>query len=474
MNKPLKNPRSIAAIFSCIYLLIILLITTFSPSIGAIFFITFAIVLVLEPWSKFLKRILGFSRTLSINIGLVAFFVGIIVLAVYLIPLVFKEATNFYNTALDFFPSDQKTPVTLFEINNNVDRIMANETFVSRLSETEKIELTKLNDDIKEYYREIYEQVQLNEVDIPETIKEIIPAEKDYIIVFSGTGTKREATIEELSGIISAYLTPANSEYLGNQLLEDATRVGSKEIWREVVEYFMPKPLAEERTQQITNNVGKLLIEMQSMFRQYIPRALEKIPNLLTTVFTVMFFVIIGGVYFSYYFPAFKSYAPKLYPKKCRNTALPFLKDTYGNLERYVISIVIVGIVVGIIMGILVKLLGLPYALLMGFWAALTNLIPIVGVVLEIVPLLLVAASVKSLTAFIGLIIGLILIHSMAFIMFLKLMKGYNRINPVVVIIMLILVGQFLGIGGAFIAVPIAIVLKQIWNHFLSPWLEES
>ena len=55
MNRAFKNPRSVAAIFSCVYLFLVLLIATMSPTIGAILFITFAIVLVLEPWANLLK-----------------------------------------------------------------------------------------------------------------------------------------------------------------------------------------------------------------------------------------------------------------------------------------------------------------------------------------------------------------------------------------------------------------------------------
>jgi predicted PurR-regulated permease PerM len=101
-------------------------------------------------------------------------------------------------------------------------------------------------------------------------------------------------------------------------------------------------------------------------------------------------------------------------------------------------------------------------------------MIPIVGVVFEIIPLILLAVSARSLLVFIGLLAALLVIHTAAFIVFLKLMRGYTRTNPVIMIFSIIFFGQVLGIVGAFLAVPLTIILKQFWEHFISPWFERD
>lgn len=169
-----------------------------------------------------------------------------------------------------------------------------------------------------------------------------------------------------------------------------------------------------------------------------------------------------------------KRYSVRLYPNHSRDVAKGFLKDTYRSLQRYVNTILVISLMVGFLVGIVVRLLSLNYSILMGFWAAITNLIPIVGVALEVIPLFLLAASVQNLGILIVLALVLIAVHSIAFVFFLKLMKGYGRINPVAIIFMIIIFGQILGVVGAFIAVPIAIVFKHFWEHFISPWLDEK
>ena len=44
---------------------------------------------------------------------------------------------------------------------------------------------------------------------------------------------------------------------------------------------------------------------------------------------------------------------------------------------------VVIAMIVGVVVGIVVHSMGLKYSLLMGMWAAFTNLIPIVGVLLN-------------------------------------------------------------------------------------------
>lgn len=239
----------------------------------------------------------------------------------------------------------------------------------------------------------------------------------------------------------------------------------------ELLDWFNVK---RETKASILLTTRTFLLELRVKLRDYTNSMLEKIPNIASETFTIVFFVVIGSVYTSFYFAFFKRLAPKLYPRQYRRIAANFLRELYGNMERYIISILFIAFMVGITVGFLIKFLGLGYSLLIGFWAAITNLVPVVGVIFEIVPIILLIAAQPSLSGLIILIIALVAIHSAAFIIFLKLMGDYNRVNPVMVILLVLFMGQLLGILGAFLAAPVAILLKQLWKHFFEPWLESE
>ncbi|HIP92408.1 MAG TPA: AI-2E family transporter, partial [Thermotoga sp.] len=65
-----------------------------------------------------------------------------------------------------------------------------------------------------------------------------------------------------------------------------------------------------------------------------------------------------------------------------------------------------------------------------------------------------------------------VIIHSIAFILFIHLMKGYAKLNPINIIFSILFFGKVFGFLGVFIAVPLAIYVQIIWKRFIDPILE--
>lgn len=472
----MKQPRFLAAILTLVYLIGGFILFSISLRTAIILFATFTVVLFLEPWTRVAQKYLRVKRSVSLGIGLTVIFVGLITLIVFLTTPLAKEASKFYNIVRDFFPSVEEAQITSFEVNSNIDRMLSQEDFMVALSREEIDSLDLLSKDLKGYYADIMRPVPAGSTSIEKdllTIQESLKDKGNYIIIMSST-ERSQASYEELEAITEKYLNVETAAILADNLFNNAMQVQSQELWRDVVAYFMPKNFDPARQQAAYESVRNFLIQVQSSLRDFLPGLLEMVPSLITGTGLIMFFTIVGAIYLSYYFLLVKEYIPKIYPKKVRKVARDFLSDTYKNLERYVISVVLIAIIVGIVVGITVKIMGLKYSLLMGIWAAFTNLIPIVGVPLEIIPLILLAISTQNIWLVLILFIILAVIHSAAFILFLVFMKGYNRINPVMIIVMIVVAGQLFGLFGAIIAVPFAIIIKMLWIHFVTPLMDED
>lgn len=216
------------------------------------------------------------------------------------------------------------------------------------------------------------------------------------------------------------------------------------------------------------------LTQLFSLFEPKLLRLLESIISTATKVtpqlFTFLFYVILGSVYLMYNFKGLRKGMPYLFPRSCRKEASLFLRDVYVQLRQYIISISIVALFVAISLGLLLWYLGSRYAILLSFWGFVTNYVPIVGVFLEFIPLFLMTFSL-GLKASIILGVGVFVIHVVAFLIFLRLMGGYIKINPVAIIFLIMLFSSALDILGALIAVPCGIVFKIFWVRFLSPVL---
>ena len=472
----LKKPRFQTALFTLFYLAICFAVFSVSLRTAVILFATFTVVMILEPWARFAQRYLKLKRSISLGIGLTVIFAGLVLLIVFLTTPMAKEASKFYGIVRDFFPSVQEAEITSFEVNANIDRLLSDEDLLEKLSAEEIESLDLVSKDLKDYYSDLLKPIPSDagtlEKDLS-LLEESLKERSDYLVII-GSSNRRQPLYDEVNGIVSKYLNPEVAESLSANVMENAMLVQSQELWKDVVEYFMPKNMDPARRRATYESVRNFLIQVQNSLMKFLPEVLEKVPSLVTSAGLVLFFTIVGAIYLSYYFLLVKEFIPKFYPKKVRGTALSFLSDTYKNLERYVISIVLISLIVGIVVGIVVQSMGLKYGLLMGLWAAFTNLIPIMGVPLEFVPLVLLAVSTQNLVLVLVLLIILAIVHAAAFILFLVFMKGYNRINPVIIILMIVVAGQLQGLFGAIIAVPFAIVLKMMWIHFFSPMLEEE
>ncbi|HEW92857.1 MAG TPA: AI-2E family transporter [Thermotogaceae bacterium] len=221
----------------------------------------------------------------------------------------------------------------------------------------------------------------------------------------------------------------------------------------------------------IQKSVSDILIKIQPKFLDFVANAISNITKMTPQIISFLFYVILGSIYLAFYFPEFKRKIGIIFPRIARREALDFLRETYLQLRQFVISLFLVALIVGISFGVFLLFIGVKYSLLLGVWAAITNLIPIVGVVLEIIPLLLTGVSM-GLKAVVTIAIAVAVVHTTAFVIFLKLMKGYIKINPVVMIFMILLSTQIFGMIGAFIAVPLTIVIRLYWQYFIYPWLE--
>lgn len=146
--------------------------------------------------------------------------------------------------------------------------------------------------------------------------------------------------------------------------------------------------------------------------------------------------------------------------------------DIGARLSAYVKGIVLNGALVGVAIGGGLALFGIPYALLLGFVAAIFQAIPMVGAVISGIVILLVVLAISGWTKML-IALGLIAIVQAI---------DQNAVSPIIfgkgvqlsfllIIFATIVGGTLLGISGAFLAVPIAAVLQVLVVRIVAPAL---
>lgn len=156
-----------------------------------------------------------------------------------------------------------------------------------------------------------------------------------------------------------------------------------------------------------------------------------------------------------------------------------FKKDTYNNLAKYfnktnevffnfLAGQLLDGIVVGIITSIAMSIMGVKYAVLLGFFIGLLNLIPyfgaIIGVVISAIITLLTGGFTQALTM---VIVVTILQQIDANIINPKIISSSLKISPLLVIFSVTIGGAYFGVLGMFLAVPVFTVITVILTDYI-------
>ena len=155
---------------------------------------------------------------------------------------------------------------------------------------------------------------------------------------------------------------------------------------------------------------------------------------------------------------------PRLQSKKI---TLQVLNDISSHIERYLLTQILTSALVGVATALAFLAFGLEHAIVWGFIAALTNLIPYLGSVV-----VMAASGVAAFVQFGSMQTALmvasasLLIHTLVGNLLLPwLTSKSSRMNPVAVFIGVIFWGWLWGVWGLLLGMPIMMMIKAVCEH---------
>ena len=156
-----------------------------------------------------------------------------------------------------------------------------------------------------------------------------------------------------------------------------------------------------------------------------------------------------------------------------------FKKDTYNNIRKYfnktnevffnfLAGQLLDGVVVGIITSIAMSIMGVKYAVLLGFMIGLFNLIPYFGAIIAVVIAAIITLLTGGLTQAVTLVIVTTILQQIdANIINPKIMSASLKISPLLVIFSVSVGGAYFGVLGMFLGVPVITVIKVILTDYV-------
>jgi predicted PurR-regulated permease PerM len=184
--------------------------------------------------------------------------------------------------------------------------------------------------------------------------------------------------------------------------------------------------------------------------------------------------VIILMAYFLANMPSIKRFALRLVPRTRRARVGLLTDEIMARVGGYVLGNLATSLVAGLTTFAFLEILGIDYAIALGMFVAITDLIPLIGATIGAL-VVTVVALFKSVPAAV-ITFGFFIVYQQFenYVLQPRVMKQTVDVAPVVTIVAALIGAAVLGILGALLAIPVAAAVQLIIQEVVYPRQDES
>ena len=228
--------------------------------------------------------------------------------------------------------------------------------------------------------------------------------------------------------------------------------------------------LKNEIIYKLAEQIKNIDIEKYFNFEQLAQYAKGAI-NIVTSIFDIFVSVIVS-VYIllerDQIIRFLKSLTKRLFKERTYNNIVNYFDQTNNIFFHFISSQLLDGIIVGIITSIAMQIMGVKYAILLGFMIGLFNLIPYFGAIIAVIIAAIITIFTGGFNQAIWMVIVVTILQQIdANIINPKITGNSLKISPLLVIFAVTVGGAYFGVLGMFLAVPIIAVLKLLIEDYI-------
>lgn len=150
------------------------------------------------------------------------------------------------------------------------------------------------------------------------------------------------------------------------------------------------------------------------------------------------------------------------------------LVQTKSAIQNYMFGLILEAIIVAVLNTIALLMLGVKYAVLLGFLGAIINVLPFIGgIVAILLPVLIATVTKDGFQTQLGIIVAYVIIQFIDnHFLIPYIVSSKVKINALISIIIVLLGGALWGVSGMFLSIPFIGILKIIFDRVpeLKPW----
>jgi predicted PurR-regulated permease PerM len=207
-------------------------------------------------------------------------------------------------------------------------------------------------------------------------------------------------------------------------------------------------------------NISDLKSRVAGALASIVPALGSAIADIVTAILLIAYLILDGAALLSRFL--------RVFPAEKRARLEATLDRAGGRMRHWIAGQGMLMAILGISAAVTFGIMGLPYFYLLAIFAALANIVPLLGPLATVVLAGAVALTQSPWDA-LGVVI-FYFVYQQVENAFLtpKIMKSQVQLSSAVVIIALLIGGELAGIAGALVAVPSAVLVVELAGEYLA------
>ncbi len=217
----------------------------------------------------------------------------------------------------------------------------------------------------------------------------------------------------------------------------------------------------------LRSSINQIPTQLQSVLGQF-PTIIGNVLSGLSVTLIVIFMTF----YLLLEEKGVKKFFFSLVPFDQKQQVVEVLSKMGDKLGDWLRGQLLLMLIVGLADFVGLAIIGVPYALTLGLWAGLTEVVPFLGPFLGAIPAIIIAFTVSPLIALLTIILFALVQQVESNVIVPKVMEKTIGLSPLIIILAILIGDKLLGLTGVVLAVPIAAALSVVVTEW--PLISQS
>ena len=199
--------------------------------------------------------------------------------------------------------------------------------------------------------------------------------------------------------------------------------------------------------------------------------------SLMSSTFSLLFMTPIFTIMLIFSYDNIENGVKRILRNMGREDLIVLIKNMDETIGKYILVTALDSMIVGVVSFVIFYFLKMDYSLLFSVIIGFGNVIPFIGPFIGLIPAILYAFT-KSFKLVILIIVLITIVQTIEANIVKPWLTGKSvEMHPITTLLVVLVGGALFGIGGAFVAIPVYIIIKLTWlfcweKYVVKRWAE--